>query len=140
MVPISVNAATTSIPPPGWTSSATPAKPTTIPRIAMGESRRPNTNRSSTATQSGTIATINAANPESSRVSAQATPPFPRRSRAPPTIAAARHSCHVGRARPRLANAYSAIPATANRTADISSGGIVRSVTRIARYVEPQTT
>jgi drug/metabolite transporter (DMT)-like permease len=44
-----------------------------------------------------------------------------------------------GRARARMANASRATPATRNRTEDISNGGIVRSVTRIARYVEPQT-
>jgi hypothetical protein len=37
-------------------------------------------------------------------------------------------------------SAYSAVPAIRKRTEDISSGGSVRSVTRIARYVEPQTT
>jgi hypothetical protein len=79
------------------------------------------------------IATISAAKPESSRVSAQATPPLPTSRSAAPVIAAAVHSRLVGRARPRAAKAYSAAPAIRKRTEDISSGGSVRSVTRIAR-------
>jgi hypothetical protein len=43
------------------------------------------------ATQSGMIATISAASPDSRRVSAQATPPLPIRRRAAPTIAAEPH-------------------------------------------------
>jgi hypothetical protein len=79
------------------------------------------------------IATISAAKPESRRVSAQATPPLPTSSSAAPVIAAATHSRRVGRTRPRAANAYKATPAIRKRTDDISSGGSVRSVTRIAR-------
>jgi hypothetical protein len=69
------------------------------------DKRLPKKKRSITATQSGMIATISAAKPESSRVSAHATPPFPSSSSAAPTIAAAPHSRAVGRARPREAKA-----------------------------------
>jgi hypothetical protein len=133
VVPTRASIARTSPPPPGRTRSATPAKPTTSPAIAVADSRRPKNARSISATQSGMIATISAARPDSRRVSAQATPPLPIRRRAAPTIAAEPHCRSVGRACPREANAYSAVPATRNRTDDIRSGGIVLSVTRIAR-------
>ena len=63
-----------------------------VPRSRSADSRRPKNARSISATQSGMIATIRAARPDSSRVSAHATPPFPISSNAAPTMAAARHS------------------------------------------------
>jgi hypothetical protein len=54
-------------------------------------------------------------------------------SSAAPTIAAAAHCRAVGRRLPRQAKAYRAVPAMRKRVEDIRSGGIVRSVTRIAR-------
>ena len=75
---------------------------------------------------------MSAASPDGRRVSAQATPALPIASRSPPTIAAARHSRQLGRF-PRAVTAYSSAPAIRNRADDISSGGIDRSVMRIAR-------
>ena len=143
--PSASSAPTRSIDPPlGPTSSATPPSPTTSPTMPLQASRRPLSTRSNTAIQSGIVATSSAATPESMRSSESATPPFPPRSNAPPTIAAASQWRPVGpspaRSPRRTENQYRTAPATRNRAADMSSGGIVSIATMIPRYVEPQTT
>ena len=92
-------------------------------------------------TCSGTEPAIIAAMLESIRVSASVTTPTPQPSSATPSPAAApawRHGTRNGvRRTARIAASRS--PASMKRNPAESSGGIVRTETLIARYVEPQT-
>ena len=93
---------------------------------------------------SGTLATRRAARPVAMRFSARASTPVSKASRRAPITAADNHSRRPGRSAAtwprRTHHAYSSAPATRNRTESMSSGGMVRSATAIARYVDPQTT
>ena len=76
--------------------------------------------------------------------SATFTTPFPPAASSEPTTQQApiclRDSVRTDGAPRARATAYSSSPAVTNRAAPIRSGGIVSTATRIARYVEPQTT
>ena len=83
--------------------------------------------------------------PEEMRFSATETSPFPPRHSAVPMIAADPHwraLGHPGRSpfppRYRSPNTIINVPAISQRPPAASSGGTVRTATRIARYVEPQ--
>ena len=84
---------------------------------------------------------INATMPVSTpRCSATATEPLPPRSSSRPTTAAERHCVVVGRRHPPRARLQPIriAPATENRIAGPTSGGMVWFVRSIARYVVPQ--
>src|SRR5207247_4138621 len=97
VVPRSASATPGCDVPPGRRRSATPANPTIRPITAGIASLRPNARRSNRATYSGITATIRAASPELSRVSAQATPALPIAGKRPPATAAGRPSRQLGR-------------------------------------------
>src|SRR6266403_2859936 len=100
----------------------------------------------------GTIATINAANPESIYCSEIVTPPLPPRSKHAPIMNDVRQFAQVDLPirpsqplrRSRLpcdqAIAYMIMPANTNRAPAIRNGGIVSIENLIPRYVEPQIT
>ena len=91
-------------------------------------------------THSGTEAISRAATLEGTSCSATVTTALAPGSRMP--ISSALSSCaRVGHtARWIESTATMAAPATAKRTPAPSSGGTVSTITRMARYVEPQTT
>ncbi len=72
---------------------------------------------------------------------AQTTPPLPPTSKKIPMIEALRHSSAVGRGSPaRRRQRYKNPPEMMKRAAADKNGGVVSTVKRIARYVEPQIT
>ena len=105
--------------------------------------RSPDTARSST-THSGIAAMMSAASPDGTSCSATITSPLPPATSSAPTTAqesSCRRSSRAPRTPRRIATAIHMIaPASPKRTPLVSSGGIVSTVTRIARYVDPQTT
>ena len=103
--------------------------------------RSPTSARSST-THSGTDAMSSAARLEGTSRSATVTRPLPPPARSGPTTAAHASCLPVTRAGPRRTRSTirSSTPATAKRSPAPSSGGTVRTMSRIARYVEPQMT
>jgi len=87
----------------------------------------------------GTIATINAANPESIYLSEMVTPPFPPSSKQAPIISEVRQLAQLDLPMPcDQAIAYMITPAKTNRAPAIRNGGIVSIENRMPRYVEPQ--
>jgi hypothetical protein len=126
------------------TSRPSPLNPRTSPTTACGASRWRKNTRSIMAIHRGMVAMTRAAIPVGTLRSARTTPPLPTRSKRIPTMEAARHCGHPGlspsRSPRRIAQAYRAPPATRKRTAAMSSGGRVRTASRMARYVEPQMT
>src|SRR3954454_15660105 len=129
--------------PPGSSSKATPPKPTaTLARVSRGTGSP--VARRMTTTQSGTLEITSAARLDGMYCSATLTTPLPPAARSEPTI---QQAMIWGRDRvlaegaPRArATAYSSRPAVVKRAAPMRRGGIVSTATRIARYVEPQTT
>ena len=77
--------------------NATPLKPTTRPTMTSAGSRRPKITRSSSAIQSGDVATSRAATPVGMYCSARMTPPLPPTRRAAPINSVARHWAARGR-------------------------------------------
>src|SRR6266545_4470201 len=69
-----MNAPSKSMSPPGRIRSAIPANPTSSPPTTARDGRRPVAASSSVESQSGMVATISAAMPESIRTSAHARP------------------------------------------------------------------
>src|SRR5215510_8823595 len=87
----------------------------------------------------GTIATINAANPDSIYCSEIVTPPLPPSSKHAPMMNDVRQFAQVDWPIPcDQAIAYMIMPANMNRAPAIKNGGIVSMEKRIPRYVEPQ--
>ena len=125
--------------PPGCSSSPTPAKPITTASTSRGAICSPPRRRSS-STQSGTHATSSAARFDGTSCSAVATV-----ATAPiisePTSAQLSASGRVIRTGVRRSASTPSIsvPASRKRLPVETSGGIVSTSTRNARYVEPQT-
>jgi hypothetical protein len=115
--------------------------PITTPASVPADTASPKPARSTT-THSGIEAIMSAANPDGTLCSATATMPFPPRSSVIPTSAQPPSWGRVIRMRSRppvtRSHPYISPPATRNRVPIPTSGGMVSTVTRIARYVEPQ--
>ena len=127
-------------PSPGRTTSASPTRPTAVPRRRARETRSPVTVRMR-ITCSGTVPAIIAAMLESIRVSATWTTPTPRVRRSRPTSALESSSRElIRRLRPLSARMSTRIrPAVRKRVPAVSRGGSVSTAILIPRYVEPQT-
>src|ERR1043166_1296680 len=98
-------------------------------------------NQSSSVIHNGIGAINSAVNPDGTTFSAQATPPFPTNNINAPTTVAERQCTRLGRDTPRQRNqAYSSKPAVLCRIPAIRKGGIVSTLIRMPRYVEPQMT
>jgi len=125
------------------TRSAAPANPVVSPTSVATPSRCFRSTRSTSAIHSGTRAMIRATMPEGTVRSAHTTPPFPPRSSAHPTMAAARHWRGPGRSPSRsprrMVQANMTVPATRNLMDAERSGGIVWLTMRMAKYVVPHT-
>src|SRR2546421_11302160 len=89
----------------------------------------------------GTIATINAPNPDSIYGPESVTPPLPPRSKHAPMMNDVRQFAQVDLPIPcDQAIAYMIMPANTNRAPAIRNGGMVSMENRMPRYVEPQIT
>ena len=121
---------------PGSTSTPTPANPAATPRAVARGTRSPASRRSRTTT-SGMAATSTAASPEGTSRSATVTRPVPPARNRRPTRALA-PTCRAGTRTPAQPwrasrNGYRTAPASRNRIPEPSSGGIVSTITLIAR-------
>src|SRR5882724_10910528 len=126
----------------GPTSSARPANPISSPVVTLATGRiPPGRSQSKITSHSDTVATSSAAIPDGTVCSAQLTPPFPTNSNMKPVTAAVHQCAFVGRIPVfRWKIAYSAAPAIRWRIPASTNGGNDSIPTRIAKYVEPQTT
>ena len=121
---------------PGSTRIARPTKPTATPTSVAsgGRWRSPSLN---STTISGTAPTRSAARPEGTSCSATVTSPLPPKQRSVPSRAANSASSRVTRRAPgprrRRRISPNNAPATAKRTPADRSGGMVSTITRIAR-------
>ena len=96
---------------------------------------------SSSAVQTGMVATSTEAMPDGSVRSAQNSPLYDARNISAPRIVRLRHSSVDGAGAPRSCDQPNrTTPAIANRMPAAKSGGTVPTAMRIARYVDPQTT
>jgi len=81
--------------------------------------------------------------PDGTCFSARVTIPLPPAGISTPISAAEANCCRVNRSAPNprraATNAHTSAPATTKRTPAPSNGGIVRTIRRMNRYVEPQT-
>ena len=122
---------------PGSSSTATPPKPTSTP-ISVPFGTRSRKTRRKTITHMGSEAMSSAARPEGTPAfSPTDTRPLPpSMSRTPTTAAPAscRHDmCSAERPRRSSSHAASAPPATLKRSPELSSGGIVETIARMAK-------
>ena len=125
----------------GAASHATPASPSSSAPNVLARGRVPPGHAHATnAMASGVTPITSAVTPDGTVCSAHATRPLPPSSRKKPVTAWSRHCAAVGRAAPRAcSHASSNAPASTNRDPAMRNGGMSRTTTRIARYVEPHT-
>src|SRR5882724_9588026 len=126
----------------GPTSSTSPPNPSRSPNVTLATGRiPPGRSQSKITSHNDTVATKSAAIPEGTVCSAQLTPPFPINSSIKPVTAAVHQCAPVGRIPVfRRKTAYSTSPAVTWRIPAKMNGGNDSIPTRIAKYVEPQTT
>ena len=127
--------------PPSPDSRATPPSPSSRPPSGARPSRAWLSPASMPSSHSGTVATSSAAIPDGTLFSPTPTTPLATSSRTPTTPAPIHSASLAGQRRTlRRAIGNRMIPATRFRAAAISSGGIVSTPIRMARYVLPHTT
>ena len=119
----------------------TPPKPISKPMIARQLGLMPlGLNASNNTSHSGIVLIIKDAMPDGTRCSAHESTPLLQSKSAMPTIAVEIHCLLVGAASPAMRrHAKRIAPAIRKRKPADINGGIVSTVNRIARYVEPQT-
>src|SRR5512143_872040 len=125
----------------GPISRKTPPKPTIKPTMACHVGFvPPERNDSNNVSQNGEVAITNAAIPEGTLRSAQATRPLPPNNKAVPTMAVDFQWLRVGAGSPAARRQiYKIAPEIKKRREAWRKGGMVSTEKRIARYVEPQT-
>src|SRR6266849_3544444 len=126
----------------GPTRSANPPNPNSSPANTRSPGRVPPGRSQSTKTiHNETVATSSAVTPEGTVRSARHTPPFPMNSSKKPVMKDIRQCAAVGRTPVFQRNiGYRMRPVNKCREPASNSGGNDSIPTRIARYVDPQTT
>ncbi len=122
------------------TRKTVPPKPRATPSVSAADGFRDlKKSQSKMTNQSGSMEMMSAAIDEGTVCCAHTTPPYPPRSMIPATLNAARKPRSEGRS--CSLNRHQIIrmpPARKKRREPLRNGGIVSTVKRMARYVEPQ--